>query len=297
MTVPSSRVLRSLVALLLAASFVVSAASAADKPVKLLGAGSGPLTELRYTPELDRDELAEVTLALDSSVEIGGMQVPIQMPPVVMRVGARVIGLDETRIRYEYRVLDLRIDDGAARALEGELKGIVGTKATVALSPTGHIQSAEYSVPASAPPELLQNLRRSMSDSGTPLPVEPVGIGARWQVDERIESAGLPVDRTTTYTLRALDGRRATLDVAVTQSAEPRTLDDPNLPAGTVARLEKLSGSGGGTLVVDLDRLLPIRSAIDVQVDTRMSIAPPVGPAQPMSMRMKVSTRIVPIEP
>lgn len=297
MTLARSRALRPLAPLLLAATLAAGPATAADKPVKLLGAGSEPKAELRYTPDLGREERADVTLGLDTTMEIGGMPVPVQMPPVVMRVGTKVLGLEADGVRYEYRVLDLRIEDGAARALEGELKGIVGTKATVVLTPTGHIRSAEYSVAPGAPPELLANLRRSMSDAGTPLPVQAVGVGARWQVRETIDSAGLPVDRTTTYTLRALDDRRATLDVAVTQTAEPRAIDDPNLPPGTVARLEKLDGSGAGTLVIDLDRLLPVRSAIDVQIDTRMSVSPPVGPAQPMSMRMKVTTRIVPVEP
>ncbi|CAH0295729.1 hypothetical protein SRABI91_04369 [Rhodococcoides fascians] len=90
-------------------------------------------------------------------------------------------------------------------------------------------------------------------------PDAEVGVGAVWTVDQQVLS-GITLNQRTTVTLRALDGDRATLDVAITQTPESSVWNLPD-NAGTL-NIASYTFTGAGTLDVDLSRPLPVGGAI-----------------------------------
>ncbi len=270
------------------------------KVVTLLAAGAEPRAPLRYTPTVGAVERGRIVLRMSSRMEIGGMPVPLELPPLALdvRVLPTAVGpAGDFRFAYEVTGIGTTPDGELDPAIAGELRGMVGTRADVHLSATGRRLGATYAVPDGAPPTLLDNLQRSLHDATAPLPEAPVGIGARWETRETVTENGIRVQRTTTMTLRALDDRKASLDVSVLPEAATQELDLPDLPAATTARLERLTGRTVGTLVLDLRGILPARAETNATLETTVSIAPANGPAAPMSMATTVSTTLERLDP
>lgn len=270
------------------------------KVVTLLAAGAEPRAPLRYTPTVGAVERGRIVLRMSSRMEIGGVPVPLDLPPLALdvRVLPTAVGPNgDFRFAYEVTGIGTTPDGELDPAIAGELQGMVGLRADVHLSATGRRLGATYAVPDGAPPTLLDNLQRSLNDATAPLPDAPVGVGARWETRETVTENGVRLQRTTTTTLRALDDRRATLDVSVLPEAATQDLDLADLPAGTTARLERLTGRTVGTLVLDLGGVLPARAETNATLETTVSIAPASGPPAAMSMSMSVSTTLERLAP
>ena len=80
-----------------------------------------------------------------------------------------------------------------------------------------------------------------------------------WTVDQQVLS-GITLNQRTTVTLRALDGNRATVDVAITQTPESSVWNLPD-NAGTL-NIASYTYTGSGTLDIDLTQPLPVGGSI-----------------------------------
>ncbi|WP_232433662.1 hypothetical protein [Rhodococcus sp. AW25M09] len=90
-------------------------------------------------------------------------------------------------------------------------------------------------------------------------PDTEVGVGAVWTIDQQVLS-GITLDQRTTVTLRELDGDRATLDVAITQTPESNVWNLPD-DSGTL-NIASYTYTGSGTLEIDLAQPLPVGGSI-----------------------------------
>lgn len=161
------------------------------------------------------------------------------------------------------------------RALEGALGGaptplaqsylqrwrdrLVGQPARVQLDTRGQLQGIELEPDAplartrgAARDELVQRLLAFV----VPLPAEPVGVGARWQVTTLLRQGPAAVKQTATYTLRERTKERWKIHVDLVRVGKPQRLVDPAFPPGTVANLLLLSRSLQGDVEVDPRRPL-----------------------------------------
>lgn len=94
-----------------------------------------------------------------------------------------------------------------------------------------------------------------LGDLAPVFPAEPIGVGARWQVERRISKQLYEADETVVYKLAALEGRRATLEVEAAQSAGPQPMYLVNPLLREHAYLLEMKGHGTARLDVDLDGL------------------------------------------
>jgi hypothetical protein len=90
-------------------------------------------------------------------------------------------------------------------------------------------------------------------DLAPTLPAEPIGVGARWRVERKTwkqtyEDVSAPVD----YRLAAFDGRRATIEASITESAAPQTLFLTSAGSSDHGRLLRMKGQGKARLEIDL---------------------------------------------
>jgi hypothetical protein len=99
----------------------------------------------------------------------------------------------------------------------------------------------------------------------TPLPAEPVGLGARWQVISRTATGGADLLQSAIYTLKSRDGGRATLEVKLIQLAASDTIHSPQMPAGMSAKVKSFSSGGSGTTQVDLKSVAPEGGAMTLK--------------------------------
>ncbi len=110
-------------------------------------------------------------------------------------------------------------------------------------------------------PQMRQSMesgRQAMEQLSAPLPEEPVGIGARWQVEQLVDQNGLELKQKIVYQLVELEGKRASLKATITQTGDPQVTSLPNLPPGFTAELLSHSGAGSGRVELHLGRLEPL---------------------------------------
>lgn len=94
------------------------------------------------------------------------------------------------------------------------------------------------------------------------VPEDPVGVGARWEFTQTVDS-GLILSQTTTATVREIDGTSAVIDLVVDQRP---TSDTWTLPqdAGTL-HVDSYTTSGTGSVTIDTQQPLPTAGNISLQ--------------------------------
>ncbi len=152
-----------------------------------------------------------------------------------------------------------------AAALDEQLGLLVGFRSVSVVDDRGRILRAEVdeTTLAAAPAEIA-DLMRQLGESNqvaAPLPDEAVGVGARWQVEQRLELNGISLVQTTEYTLTAVDGSVLTIEVVGGQTPTETTVELPGLEGIDVEILEWTT-STTGSLIIDLASVVPTSSAV-----------------------------------
>jgi hypothetical protein len=105
------------------------------------------------------------------------------------------------------------------KSMDG-IKGLTGTTKTQG---NGIVKDVQMSIPAGANPQLAQSLsqfKETMKSACMPLPVEPVGVGARWEYKTRVKGQqGITIDQTATYQLVSINQDQLELKITMVQNA------------------------------------------------------------------------------
>ena len=102
---------------------------------------------------------------------------------------------------------------------------------------------------------LVSTFQRSVT-----LPTEPIGIGARWEA-VRTVNAGASVRQTINATLTAREGDRLTIEFTIDETPNNAVF---RLPEGGTLNIESYSMTGGGTVVLDLTRGVPVSGQMNI---------------------------------
>lgn len=95
---------------------------------------------------------------------------------------------------------------------------------------------------------------QSLAQLSVPLPSEPVGIGASWEVAQSLNLAGIEPRQTTTYTLTAIEGTVITLEAMISQVVEPGSVI---AQGGAEVEVASWTNDGTGTMELDLTAIVP----------------------------------------
>lgn len=275
--------------------------TAAQKPpakgfeVRLLESGAAPHRALRYRFGAQEKLSVEITLDSTSRTTLVHLSPPeVRFPTVKLRVGflfepvqvggaARVsFSLDGSEVQAGAD-LPANVLDG----LRADLAGLGGLAGFSVVDPRGLTREASAELPPGARPRLLkdqvEDLRQMLLQFAVPLPEEPVGPGARWEVRSELAWEWLHVGRdvfafrgeqTSVYRLTALDGDRLQLEVELTRTFPAQEMM-PSNEAGSPGRLEALQTQGTGRLGVDLR--IPVPEA-SLSLATHKRTSAPFGP-------------------
>jgi hypothetical protein len=85
------------------------------------------------------------------------------------------------------------------------------------------------------------------------LPVEKVGLGARWETRQEIKAYGFNVQQVNTYTLVDRVGDELMLNVTVQQLAVPQTIEFPE--EGIEISVESMTAQADGQIILKLNAL------------------------------------------
>ncbi len=269
-----------LLAVVVTGSFAAPDAAAGKPRIKLLKAGKGKRQVLRYmlTPGTRGTMILETDMT--STTGIAGMKpMVVKLPTMVMTLQL-VVGqqLPRGELNYTFELTDATarkragVPDYLLPILNKALAGTKGVTGSAIINERGFNRNTVINVPATAPAQVKQTMagmQQSMESMASPLPAQPVGIGARWKLYQTVSNQGMKLQQVTEFRVVRLWPHQVELATRVTQTARPQTL---TLPTGT-ARLTRYRATGKGTVIIDLRRLVPrsrmtVRSDYTVQVGT-----------------------------
>lgn len=240
----------------------------ATEPVLVLrSAGAAPWRALRYrlVPGTRETLVMTMDMAIQTRVP-GNPATPVEIPTVTMTMQIAIAATpSENEARYDFVLLDTAVTGKsdtmpevveATRVAIEQLEGMTGS---ALVDDRGLNQVLDMKMPAGMLPQMRQimdSAARGIDQVSTPLPVEPVGPGARWELRQTIAQSGIRLAQVTLFELVELDGDRGRVRATVTQRAEPQTMTLPGMTEGS-ARLMTLTSRGTNEIQLDLTRLVP----------------------------------------
>ena len=247
----------------------------------LLDDGHEPRRALRYPSDPPPPQKMSLSLHVAMKMEVPGSPVPpVSMPG--LRLLIDLTGRDrDGEVRYEFTVTDADLTGAEAAhpslvaAMRKGVGSLVGATGTVSVDPRGFQRELSIGLPSSLGQELTQfmnSAKLAIGQMAVPLPEEPIGVGAKWQVEETIAQDGIQVRQKTYYELLAIDGPRVQIRTQTVQSAEQQRAAVPGLPSGVSAKVVSLRGAGAGETEIDLRRLVPGSAREELETDVSFAI-------------------------
>ncbi len=269
-------------------------------PVKLLAAGAEPRKVLRLHPKPGDKQTLNLTMKMTIETKAGETASPaMDLPPITMPLETTVKGVaNNGDITYEMVVGEISVGDepGAkpevAAAIKAALGGLKGLSSPGTTSSRGLAKDLEFKAPPGGNPQagqLMDQLKHFYTQLAAPLPEEPVGAGAKWEVKIPIKTQGVTIEQTATYELVSLEGERLTTRNTYAQRAANQTIQNPGL-GGVKMNLAKMTGSGTCERTSDLAKLLPIKGTGKVHSESSMTMNLG-GQKQAMTMKMDATLR------
>ncbi len=233
--------------------------------IQLLRRGSGPKRALRYRFRAGQTVTLHMGMKMAMGMQLGSRRIPATSLPTMemhMRIRvAQVSAAGNATLKFLLSGVTVKQDShlpaGQIQALRQQMATLKGFSGTSVVSPRGKPLRSHFRVPPNVPAQsrqIIQNLQQQIKQLTAILPVQPVGVGARWRV--RIPMHGPPISFVSelTYTLKAIRSTSVDVQVAVSGWAPPQAMQLPNMPAGASARIRSLSAHGAGTLKLFLTR-------------------------------------------
>ena len=270
--------------------------------MRLLEAGSTPRKEIRFTPAAGLKQTSIMTMDMQVVVSVAGQNPPQQkMPEQKFTIEINVDDvMPNGDISYRFEYVDIEVVDDpnnpspAAQTIRDSLKPLIGLTGEGVTSDRGITRSAKINVPENAPAmvkQLLGGMKDALQRLSSPLPEEPVGVGAKWEVIQDVTANGMELQQTVVYGLTSFIDEGFIMSSTTTQSADPQEIKNPALPPNMKMMLDSLSTTGGGTSTLHLDSVMPVDSSVNVNSDAKMSMTI-AGQQQKMSTTTKMTMKL-----
>jgi len=286
-----------------------TAASTPADPVTLLDAGQEPRSKLRYriaegTTTTSTSTIHVTTLASSREGEaltvLPGVRLDVVSgPATTTKKGARF----EVDVVNATPVIPPGFDEALAEGLRAGAGILEDIGARVVMNDRGVLVEGELhekTKRADIPARLLRmiiNVRATVTR--VRLPVEPVGLGARWETKRTIDIYGFKVTQIDTYQLVDRAGEELMLNLTVQQLAQPQKVTFPE--EGMEIAVESFNADATGQLILDLEALESDASVTGTSVD-RISVRTVEGTEQleideKFELEVANTTHLAPLEP
>jgi len=146
---------------------------------------------------------------------------------------------------------------------ERDIASMEGTNLRVQLTPDGRAGDEQVQLGKATPPELdriAQNAGDALLLFTVPYPPDPVGVGGQWIAETRMEWMGIDVLAYRAYKVKAIEGDRMVLSLAVQAYAANTDTPLQGVPKG--ATLEQFDAEAQGECELVRGELLPSKGAL-----------------------------------
>jgi hypothetical protein len=268
----------------------------------LLEPGKEPRVPLRYSLVEGARERVAVDMSISTQTRMPGLPAsPLTLPGIRMVMDVLVEEkLSESEARYLFEVSEARltntegVDSVVVHMTAPELAKTVGVSGTAIVDDRGFNRDAEINLPIGLSElmrQMMEGTKQSMDQLSSPLPEEPVGVGARWEVHLWIDLNGIAVEQKTVYQLERFEEGKGLLQATIEQAAGRQAAKTPGLPPGVSAELLSLKSEGTGEVHFDLGRIVPARARIDIETKNSFAVTAR-GTEQTMTMTATMGLRI-----
>jgi hypothetical protein len=239
--------------------------------VEVLEAGKAPLEPLRLAPagSASQRSAMTVTFAIQQS---GVSSASVKPPPTKATVETALQGVTpegNLQVSFSYPSFEVLKGGDASkssrRRIEQAFAGLKGLSGQLTLTPQGVLVDSALNVPPDVDPSvasLVTQLGDQLRTLAIPFPEAAVGVGARWRASTDLSLNGIEAHQVYEYTLKKRNGSKVELGVRGTQSADPQTVELPNLAQGVQLRVQSYKTTFRGNNSVDLTSLLPVAGEI-----------------------------------
>ncbi|MEM7136121.1 MAG: hypothetical protein AAF500_06050 [Myxococcota bacterium] len=286
-----------------------TAAAGSNDPVKLLDAGRRKRLPLRYRIPEGKTTTSTSTFRIASLVSSEDAAVVASPPGLRIEVVSGPADVTERGVRFEVDIVNAEamlppgLDDKLVADLQASASILDDVGAEVEINDRGIIVEGRFNQAAKRP-DIPVRLLRTLVNARTTLtrvrlPVEPVGLGARWEVKREIQVYGFEVTQVDTYQLVDRAGDEVMLNVTVQQMAAPQTVSFPE--EGIDITVESMEAQATGQIVLDLDALESDAEAHGTSTD-RISFTTEEGTkelviAERFDIQVANTTNLLPDEP
>jgi hypothetical protein len=277
--------------------------SAAQSNVQLISQGAEPRQKLRFTPPANAKQTVQMTMKMNMAMSVAGQTQPtFNSPPIKMTMQTEVTKVDDNgdiHANFSYTDADIVAQGGdmppqALEAMRAQLKKLVGLRGSMVVDNQGNTKDVNLDLPEELEPnskQMVQQTVNSLKQISSPVPTEPVGVGATWKVPNKVTLNGMTLNQVATYELVGLKDNVATLQVSMEQQAEGQKLNPPGLPPGASIDLKSMNSQGQGKIEMAMNKIMPIDSNISMTSNMEMMVKDPNNQQQ-TTMGMKSTTEI-----
>jgi hypothetical protein len=273
-----------------------------DPVVKLVEAGKGERRVLGFQIVKGWKEAAVMVMRVEMTSEAAG----IAMPSVKMPASETTLKVEVTDVMangdftYSFEFVEVKFqeEEGVSplvlQRVKSQMDALKGLTGAATVTKRGLVKKVDVKIPETAAPQLRQTIdstMQSLKSFSTPMPEDAVGLGAKWEVTQLVDATGLSVTQVTTYEVTDLRDEQLTLKVVVRQTASPQDVKGSNAPSGPKISLLSLDLKGSGEMVIDLRRVLPEKSALEMKGEYKMKIELG-GQAREMNTKAALSTNL-----
>jgi hypothetical protein len=266
----------------------------------LLAPGGEPRKALRLHPKQGDKHTASMTIKMAMAMNMGGSEMPMKIPAMTMTLDTTIEAVKpDGDIQYSLVISDVSVAEEAEAnaatvdALKNALGGLKGVTGTGVMTSRGLTKGIDLKMPAGADPQLstmMEQMKETMSHISSPLPEEPVGSGAKWEVKMTVKSQGMTMNETATVDLVSAEEDKITTKQALAQTAPAQKIQNPAMP-GIKLDLLKMNGTGSGEVVTELGRILPLSGNIDMHSEMSMGMNQG-GQKQTMDMKVDLTMKL-----
>ena len=266
---------------------------AAQPPkIELLTPGAEPRQELKFRPAANSKQTMTMMMGMSMDMSMGDSPLPkMPIPKMLIKMDLKVQKVDPSGdIYYNFAYGDIKaIADqdtppAMLAAMQKSLKSLTGIQGNIVINSSGLVKSKNLVLPKTVDPtikETLEQFNNSMDRVSTQLPSGKLGLGAKWQVSDALQSGGIKFNQSSTYEIVEINDLGMKVQTKITQSALPQDLKLPNLGKNVKTKLTALNSTGEGQYLVRFDSLLPISGKLSINTNSKMSIqiSPKEAPA------------------
>ncbi len=259
----------------------------------LIEAGAEPRAVRKYVFVVGKSDRRVLTIRQSAARQGGG---PPQEQAFALTVDFTPKATKGAATKFDMKLLKIDLPDlpAAQKAqAQAQLGAFVGLSGGFDIDARGEIGEADFKADermAGAGAEvIIQSLQQALELVVAPLPVEPIGVGAKWERKVESKARGQEQSATHSFTLVEASPDGAVVNVDVELSVPKHAVQARGVPPGAT---EEVKGKGKYTYALKFDRIATKVNG-EMDVTRRLEIADGSGgPKQAVAETMKLKNQL-----